>query len=273
MNLENRIRQLNDTQNLNDFELNATITNDYNYRLAYFTNVKQNALESKTECLNNYFNVMYNIVCTLVSSDSDKFVSYSYDNENAVFTIKANTPTVGLALSNCMPLIEIYCLMGYGISIADTIMKGSNETNTEYRIPPDRYCLKLQQTYNCTHPFCFEKQANILISDFFEFEYIPFFFDKNVVKMVLNMVNQFSQVLLFFEESWDNDRIIAAVFHSPSYFDFGQETVHIELEPHHNGAFLGFEGGSNGGNLFISGTGWVKNEIRTLLFLILILFN
>ena len=235
---------------------NDTILASYEYLVGYLERVNNLAISGQLTCLLGYFNITFASYCLLGSTSGQQVVTSEKVSDNESLGVLTNTPTVGLVLTQCLSLIEVYCLMNYGVSVSDTVFTDSNMNS----VIPDQnsfltkvVCLELQGLYNCTNPFCLQQLSAILINDVFSFSTVSFLANSASLGLVVNSVNQVISILNLFGA---NEPIESNLWGNKGYLSdlegsFQRQVLFLVAD--NFGGFLGPEGGDTGAN-FTFGT-------------------
>lgn len=102
--------------------------------------------------------------CALTSSNSLPKEAVTVGT-NTCYRFQANQTSAGMELSKCLPLIDNYCILTYGVSISDT--SSFNRTfNWADNGFPRQACVDLQTNYNCTTAACNDTKYAILVNNF-----------------------------------------------------------------------------------------------------------
>lgn len=152
-----------------------TLNTVFNNAKDFFTSLWKNAsawvlkIFNKTSgainpCFQAWNNLANGAFCALTSSNALAKLSVT-SGANTYYSFQANTTSAGLELSKCLPLIDNYCTLTYGISISDTT--NFNRTyNWADNGFPKQACMDLQTNYNCTTSVCNTTKYGILIANF-----------------------------------------------------------------------------------------------------------
>ena len=145
--------------------INSTLINRLNTIVA-------NSRAATDQCYQNYQNLVNGIYCYLTSNKASANVQASSTGNHTTFTVAIDTNTTGAALSVCLPLIDSYCTLTYGISIstdvtnsylaASTYSGASGNTNIAASS-----CTLIRNNYNCTTSTCQTAIYNELINNVF----------------------------------------------------------------------------------------------------------
>lgn len=104
------------------------------------------------------------------------------------YRFQTNLNTTGTELAKCLPLIDNYCVLTYGISISDSA--NFNRTfNWADSGLSRQACLDLQTNYNCTSVDCQTNTWTILINNF-NSEDMPFVRDPSDITALYNFLKQ-----------------------------------------------------------------------------------
>ena len=84
---------------------------------------------------------------------------------NVFYRFQANQATTGAELLKCLPLVDNYCILTYGVSISDTanFNRVFNWADNGFA---KQACLDLQTNYNCTTDACTATKHGILVNNF-----------------------------------------------------------------------------------------------------------
>lgn len=90
--------------------------------------------------------------CYLASSEAS-FIGL-YTNETNAGGVAANATTVGGQLSDCIPMLDVYCLVWYGISVTTSITPFANPFQLPNGAISRNDCFNLQTNYACNSSVC-----------------------------------------------------------------------------------------------------------------------
>jgi hypothetical protein len=134
----------------------------------------QQSTQAIPPCFQAMANVTAGIYCSLGANNTLKFGPPATQNtENIPFSVVANSAAVGSALKACLPLVDTYCSLSYGISIINIKLPFNRTFNWADGGIPVTVCHNLRKTYNCTTKLCNDRQKQILVSLFYT-NWIPF---------------------------------------------------------------------------------------------------
>lgn len=162
----------------NNSSLISNLTNGvqalFDYSVLKFTNIAQNAVFNSSECLKNYYQVTSGLYCYVTSTAVTQNSVTSTIGAQISITVNVQTNTVGPALAACLPLIDQFCILGYGLSLSDaklnlppTIQPSSSQISKGT-------CESLQAIYNCTTSNCLNTLYTILINQVYSAAIIRF---------------------------------------------------------------------------------------------------
>jgi hypothetical protein len=102
--------------------LTATLKSTLDYSIGQFQNIVAGAVIGDANCMSNYTTITNGIFCYLTSTIADQKTTVSTVNGATTFNVKVKTSTVGPALATCLPQIDRFCLLNYGISISNPLI-------------------------------------------------------------------------------------------------------------------------------------------------------
>jgi len=140
----------------------------------WLKNIFTNHTNAINGCLQSYANITNGLLCGLSSN-------YAFDNSTAVknggfIALSTDLNSAGGALANCLPLIDTYCSIVWGISITNSSAPFNNTfnfTNFNDGGVSQANCVALNAANNCTTTACQTSQRTILVNMFLSNK-IPF---------------------------------------------------------------------------------------------------
>lgn len=133
------------------------------YLPAWVLNIQKNALNSISTCFSNYVNITIGLWCGMTSNkplENLNTIQFQY----FPYSFAANLTNVGGALMPCLPLLDLYCSMSYGVSISNSGLPFNRTFNLSDNYVPLSVCNSLQSVANCTSVSCMTQTYNILMS-------------------------------------------------------------------------------------------------------------
>lgn len=228
---------------------NDTILANYQYLVTYLNDINDQAISDQKTCLLSYFNITFATYCLLGSSKWRQALGSGQVNNTENIGVFTNTPTVGRVLAGCISLVEVYCLMNYGVSVSDLVFTDSNSNSDQKfqnSILTKETCLQLQSFYNCSNPFCFQQKSAILINNVFSFSAVSFLASKVNLGWIGNSVNQVMAILNLFGA---NEILEPSLWPSADNLTVSNNSFQSEiifLVADNYGGFFGPEGGDTG---------------------------
>ena len=125
--------------------------------------IAQNALSINNNCIQNYAKITNGIYCYLTSNSADQNSEVTSSGGRWSVNISLKTNTVGPSLAICLPIIDQFCALNYGVSISDRGYIASGVVSVTTGISKQT-CLDLQTGYNCTTEACMTKLYTTLIT-------------------------------------------------------------------------------------------------------------
>lgn len=115
-------------------------------------------------CFQAYHTLSNGAFCALTSSNTLAKEAVTVGT-NVFYRFQANQTSTGTELMKCLPLIDNYCTLTYGISISDTstFNRTFNWADNGF---PRQACLDLQANYNCTTAVCNATKSALLVNNF-----------------------------------------------------------------------------------------------------------
>lgn len=126
-------------------------------------------------CFQAMANVSAGVFCGLSANNTLKFgpPMTQVPSDRIPFGVVANTSAVGSALQVCLPLLDTYCSLSYGISIINVQLPFNRTFNWADGAIPINVCQNLRKSFNCTTKVCNDRQKQVLV-DLFYSNWIPF---------------------------------------------------------------------------------------------------
>ena len=132
--------------------------------------ILNNSNKSINACYQAYQNVVNGIYCYLTSNQASANTVVSANGTTTNVVVNVNTDATGNALNACIPVLDSYCLITYGISITNnsTVFTGifDASANSTGQVSLAT-CQTLQNNYNCTTTACQTTIKNTLINNVF----------------------------------------------------------------------------------------------------------
>ena len=141
--------------------------------------IAANAKAATNQCFQNYQNLVNGVYCYLTSNQASTNVQASTTSTHTTFTVAVDTNTTGAALSACLPVIDAYCTLTYGISISSDVtssylIAGSYSGTSGNVNVASSSCTTLRNNYNCTTTACQTAIYNELINNVFSTSIVNF---------------------------------------------------------------------------------------------------
>lgn len=143
-----------------------------------FSDWVSNNIKLSTEAIPPCFQAMANIstglFCSMAAKNNLKFgPSNGRSKPEIPIGVVANSTVVGKALQVCLPLIDTYCSLSYGVSIVNSQLPFNGTFNWGDGAISVTICQNLRRLYNCTTQTCNDKQKLIVV-DLFYTNWMPF---------------------------------------------------------------------------------------------------
>merc|ERR1719322_134882 len=121
------------------------------YQPQWVTDIQKNALNSINQCFQNYANITVGLGCAMTSN---KDIGYQ-KNEAPIpdfipYSFKTRSSEVAKALTPCLPLLDTYCMMSYGVSISNTNLPFNTTFNMTDNMVSLNVCQNMQEIYHKT---------------------------------------------------------------------------------------------------------------------------
>lgn len=170
---------LNTASNITTNASVSTAVANSSASLSTYNNIAANARSAQNTCFQNYQNVVNGIYCYLTSNQATNNTVITANGNNYGFNVAVNTTSVGSALATCLPLIDAYCSVTYGISISSTsdnsyLDAGAYAGTSGNTYVPATSCRNLRTNYNCTTAACNQTIYTELITNVFNFQRLNF---------------------------------------------------------------------------------------------------
>lgn len=175
----------------------AITADQFNNANLWIQNLQQQAQKAIDPCFQTLANITNGIYCGLTSNNS--FSQGSPDAEfphSISMTLQGNASTIGPAMSVCLPLIDNYCTLSFGVSIYTQLLPFNLTFNWTDHGLQLADCLNFQAIINCTTPNCTSLSNGYLTSMFYT-NWIPFIPSTNSIDNLGNYLSSFSNTTAF----------------------------------------------------------------------------
>ena len=148
--------------------------------------IRDKALSSRNNCLQALGQLNHGAFCYLASQAATTFAT---DLAGAV-QVNVNLTEAGIALENCLPLIDAVCTSSFGNPISTTAVY--NISNTNAVNITNITCNNLKATYNCSaiDTNCINTRRTVLINDLFITNEIRFIPNKSTLDKINDFFNK-----------------------------------------------------------------------------------
>ena len=102
----------------------------FNLSVAWIQSIFSTHVNSVNKCLQAYANLTYGAFCTVSSNYAFKNDTSTDLPTHAFVRLKADQTSTGVALNDCLPLIDTYCSITWGISISNSSLPFNNTLTT-----------------------------------------------------------------------------------------------------------------------------------------------
>ena len=130
--------------------------------------IKDKSLSSRNACLKSLALINQGAYCLLASQGATNFAT----DFGTYVEVRANMTEAGVALEDCLPLIDATCTVFFGNPISNTAIY--NITNNVTINVLNSTCNDLKAGYNCTSDVCMATRRTILINQLFNGNDIKF---------------------------------------------------------------------------------------------------
>lgn len=149
------------------YVLDAMVSKYYTNADTWVQNIQSKATQSIDPCFQAIANITNGIYCGITSNNTFDINSASKSYPNSVpLTIQANATYVGSALQVCLPLIDVYCSITYGVSITTTDLPFNFTYNWTDGGISLADCQRLQTNLACNKSSCNDDTNSYLTSNF-----------------------------------------------------------------------------------------------------------
>lgn len=149
------------------FVLDAMVAKYYTEANTWVQSIQLKGTQAIDPCFQAIANITNGIYCGITSNNTFDLnaASPSYPNSIPV-TLQANATYVGSALQVCLPLIDVYCSVTYGVSISTNELPFNFTYNWTDGGVSLADCQRLQANLACNKSSCNDDTNNYLTSNF-----------------------------------------------------------------------------------------------------------
>ena len=137
------------------------------YQPAWVTAVQTKALNNLNSCFSINANITIGLWCEMTSNQNlTNVYSSASQLSNLSFAFSTSSQNVTNAFNVCLPLLDVYCMMSYGISISNSKLPFNNTFNFSDNLIPLQTCTSLSSIANFTDSVSNATRTGVLIGLF-----------------------------------------------------------------------------------------------------------
>lgn len=134
---------------------------------AWLLQAQRNANSSIQACHEAYANISVGLWCSITSGKTlNSTENAGPQSKNLPFTFLTSSPEIGAQLESCIPLLDVYCMNSYGVSVTNSALPFNTTFNFSDNTVPLTTCLAMQNLTNATDGQSVATRQAILIGMF-----------------------------------------------------------------------------------------------------------
>ena len=143
------------------------------------------------DCLTSYYNIINGVFCYLTSNQVNLTSMAVNRTSKWRFSFPANSTLIGNSLTTCIPVIDLYCSMQFGVSVvSNSLPFGVTFDLGDGNLDRD-WCLRVKGLNECSlknNTKCNETLARLLTDDLLFTNYIPFIPTSNYIGILSEFI-------------------------------------------------------------------------------------